>query len=112
MCRVTAVEEDVVARTPLLRAQSADGEVRLTTAGAWTAPNAAELEGLVQGITSDASAAGAAAIDMCAIEHSTPMVRCVWKDCCLPWKRGLPDVHRRMNLVRCVPLCPIGPAEG
>ena len=69
MCRVTAVEEDVVARTPLLSAQTADGEVRLTAAGAWTAPNAAELEGLVQGFTSDASAVGVAAIDMRAIEQ-------------------------------------------
>jgi phospholipid/cholesterol/gamma-HCH transport system permease protein len=69
MCRVTAVEEDVVARTPLLSAQTANGEVRLTAAGAWTAPNAAELEGLVQGFTSDASAVGVAAIDMRAIEQ-------------------------------------------
>jgi len=69
MCRVTAVEEDVVARTPLLSAQTADGEVRLTAAGAWTAPNAAELEGLVQGFTSDASEVGVAAIDMGAIEQ-------------------------------------------
>jgi phospholipid/cholesterol/gamma-HCH transport system permease protein len=69
MCRVTAVEEDVVARTPLLSAQTADGEVRLTAAGAWTAPNAAELEGLVQGFTSDASAVGVASIDMRAIEQ-------------------------------------------
>ena len=38
-------------------------------AGAWTAPNAAELERLVQGITSDASAASAGAIDMCAIDQ-------------------------------------------
>jgi phospholipid/cholesterol/gamma-HCH transport system permease protein len=69
MYRVTAVEEDVVARTPLLSAQTADGEIRLTAAGAWTAPNAAELEGLVQGFTSDASAVGVAAIDMGAIEQ-------------------------------------------
>ena len=69
MCRFPAVEEDVVGRTPLLSAQTADGEVRLTAAGAWTAPNAAELEGLVQGFTSDASAVGVAAIDMRAIEQ-------------------------------------------
>jgi len=58
-----------VARTPLLSAQTADGEVRFTAAGAWTAPNAAELEGLVQGFTSDASAVGVTAIDMRAIEQ-------------------------------------------
>jgi phospholipid/cholesterol/gamma-HCH transport system permease protein len=69
MCGVTAVEEVVVARTPLLSAQTADGEVRLTAAGAWTAPNAAELERLVQGFTSSASAGGVAAIDMRAIEQ-------------------------------------------
>ena len=69
MCRVTAVEENVVARPPLLSAHTADGEVRLTAAGAWTAPNAAALERLVHGIASNASASGAAAIDMRGIEQ-------------------------------------------
>jgi phospholipid/cholesterol/gamma-HCH transport system permease protein len=55
--------------TPLLRAQTADGQVRLTAAGAWTAPNAAELERLVQGFALDPSAGGAATIDMHAIEQ-------------------------------------------
>jgi phospholipid/cholesterol/gamma-HCH transport system permease protein len=58
-----------VVRTPLLSAHTADGEVRLLAAGAWTAPNAAELERLVHGLTSNASAAGAAAIDMRGIEQ-------------------------------------------
>ena len=35
--------EDVVAETPLLEAHTADGELRLTAAAAWTAPHAAEL---------------------------------------------------------------------
>jgi len=61
--------EDVVAGTPLLRAQTAEGEVRLTAAGAWTALNAAELERLVEGLAPDSSTARAAAIDMHAIEQ-------------------------------------------
>ena len=55
-----------MARPALLSAQTADGEVRLTAGGAWTAPNAAALERLVQGIVS--AEAGAAAIDMGGIE--------------------------------------------
>ena len=63
----TAVMEDVVVATPLLRAHSAEGEVRLVAAGAWTAPNAAELERLVAGFTS--AGAHAASIDAAAIEQ-------------------------------------------
>ena len=66
---LTAVEEDAVGRTSLLSAQTDDGEVRLTAAGAWTAPNATTLERLVQGIVSDPAKASAAAIDMGAIEQ-------------------------------------------
>src|SRR5262245_12469916 len=64
-----AVMEDVVVATPLLRAQTAEGEVRLVAAGAWTAPNAAELERLVAGLTSASTMARAASIDMRAIEQ-------------------------------------------
>src|SRR5215471_16777577 len=46
----SAVKEDVVPQTPLLRAQAANGEVRLTALGAWTAPNAGELERLIEPI--------------------------------------------------------------
>src|SRR5262249_10342846 len=68
-----AVMEDVVAGTPLLQeAQTADGQVRLTAAGAWTAPNAAELERLVQQLTLAPSKGGAASIDMHAIERFDP----------------------------------------
>ena len=58
-----------MAGTPLLQAQTADGHLRLTAAGAWTAPNAAELERLVHEFTVDSSAGGAASIDMHAIER-------------------------------------------
>jgi len=60
-----------VAGTPLLQAQTADGHLRLTAAGAWTAPNAAELERLVHEFTVDSSAGGAASIDACdrAVRH-------------------------------------------
>src|SRR5262245_25268725 len=64
-----AVMEDVVVATPLLRAQTAEGKVRLVAAGAWTAPNAAELERLVAGFTSASTMARAASIDMRAIEQ-------------------------------------------
>jgi phospholipid/cholesterol/gamma-HCH transport system permease protein len=61
--------EDVVAATPLSWARTGDGQVRLTATGAWTAPHAAELECLVQRLTSEPSGAGAASIDMHAIER-------------------------------------------
>ena len=54
---------------PLLQVQMADGEVRLTAAGAWTASNAATLERLVQGVSAEPYAAGAAAIDMRAVDQ-------------------------------------------
>src|SRR5262245_57020591 len=61
--------EDVVAGTPLAWAQTSDGQVRLTAAGAWNAPNAVELERLVQRLTAEPSGGGAASIDMHAIER-------------------------------------------
>jgi phospholipid/cholesterol/gamma-HCH transport system permease protein len=60
---------DVVAGTPLSWTRTADGQVQLTAAGAWTAPNAVELEGLVQRLALEPSGGGAASIDMHAIEH-------------------------------------------
>jgi phospholipid/cholesterol/gamma-HCH transport system permease protein len=65
----TAVMEDLVVVTPLLRAQTAEGEVRLVAAGAWTAANAADLERLVAGFTTASALARAASIDMAAIEQ-------------------------------------------
>jgi len=61
--------EDVVAGTPLAWARTSDGQVRLMAAGAWTAPNAVELERLVHRLTSEPSGGGAASIDMHAIER-------------------------------------------
>jgi phospholipid/cholesterol/gamma-HCH transport system permease protein len=61
--------EDVVAGTPLAWARTSDGQVRLTAAGAWTAPNAVELERLVQRLTAEPSGGSAASIDMHAIER-------------------------------------------
>jgi phospholipid/cholesterol/gamma-HCH transport system permease protein len=61
--------EDVVAETPLLRAQTADEEIRLMAAGAWTAANAAELERRMEAVASDASTARPAVLDMQAIEQ-------------------------------------------
>jgi phospholipid/cholesterol/gamma-HCH transport system permease protein len=58
---------DVVVGTALLQAQTADGRVLLIAAGAWTAPNAAELECRVREC---ASLPGeTATIDMHAIER-------------------------------------------
>src|SRR5262249_14656547 len=64
-----AVMEDVVAGTPLLQAQTADGKVRLMAARAWTAPNAAELERLVQQLTLEPFKGGTASINMHGIER-------------------------------------------
>jgi len=58
-----------VADTPLLRAQTADEEIRLMAAGAWTAANAAELERRMEAVASDASTARPAVVDMRAIEQ-------------------------------------------
>ena len=46
-----------------------DGGVELVAAGAWTAPNAAELERLVQGMTADSFAAGAGTLNLSGIER-------------------------------------------
>ena len=58
-----------MADTPLLRAQTADEEIRLMAAGAWTAANAAELERRMEAVASDASTARPAVVDMRAIEQ-------------------------------------------
>jgi phospholipid/cholesterol/gamma-HCH transport system permease protein len=64
-----AIMEDVVAATPLSWARASDGQMRLMAAGAWTAPNAAELERLVQQLTLELFGCDAASIDMRAIER-------------------------------------------
>jgi phospholipid/cholesterol/gamma-HCH transport system permease protein len=64
-----AVMEDVVEGMPLLRAQTTEGELRLAAAGAWTAPNAADLERLVQEVVADPPTTRNPAIDMGAIEQ-------------------------------------------
>jgi phospholipid/cholesterol/gamma-HCH transport system permease protein len=58
-----------VAGTRLSWAETADGQVHLTAAGAWTAANAVELEGLVQRLALEPSGGGAASIDMQRIER-------------------------------------------
>ena len=54
---------------PLLEAHAADGEIRLTAAGAWTAPHAAELEHLVQAFAASGPAGGEATINMQGVER-------------------------------------------
>ena len=61
--------EDVVAGTPLLEAHTADGELRLTAAAAWTAPHAAELERRVEEFALNPPADGGATIDMQGVER-------------------------------------------
>ena len=58
-----------MADMPLLRAETADEEIRLMAAGAWTAANAAELERRMEAVASDASTARPAVVDMRAIEQ-------------------------------------------
>jgi phospholipid/cholesterol/gamma-HCH transport system permease protein len=52
-----------------LSAQAHDGMVELTAGGSWTAPNAAELERLVQGIGVKSGDLPAAAINMRGVKH-------------------------------------------
>ena len=58
-----------MAGTPLLEAHTADGELRLTAAAAWTAPHAAELERRVEEFALNPPADGGATIDMQGVER-------------------------------------------
>ena len=52
----------------LLSAQTRDGTIELTAAGAWTAPNAADLEQLVQGVAAGTAGSRATVVDMRGVE--------------------------------------------
>jgi phospholipid/cholesterol/gamma-HCH transport system permease protein len=58
-----------VATRVLLSAQGRDGAIELTASGAWTAPNAAELELLVRGIAAKTDGSQNATINMRGVEH-------------------------------------------
>jgi phospholipid/cholesterol/gamma-HCH transport system permease protein len=105
-----------VSITPLLSFEIDAGKVRLTAAGAWTAPNAAELERLVEALGSQAVTAGGGSIDMRRIQQFDTFGALLLERLLRMWQaRGQPiDVvalaERYQVLLRALRACNFGAA--